>query len=377
MYDATPRNYNAMDIYTSQDLVFTLDAGGTNLAFAAMQAAKLLGKSFVISAKSDNLPDFLNKLVEGFSHLQKLYGQPQAISFAFPGPADYPKGIIGDLENLPIFRGGVPLSDFLKQYFQCPVFINNDGDLFTLGEAIGGFLPYINHTITQKGNRSPFRSLMGITLGTGLGGGIVYHGQLLEGENSASGEINRMGNPFLTNTSMEDSLSIRAIKRHYAQATQLAMSDSPEPYEIYKIATGETPGNKNAALASFTTFGKALAEVLANMISMFDAPVVIGGGLSGAYSLFLDTAITTLQKQFVSIDDKHPFSRLEVDVYNAHNTASLDTFLQSQTVALHLEGLTTPIMYQPHKAVVVGISQLGTEQAVALGAYAYAIEQIS
>ncbi len=364
-------------MYAAQYLVFTLDAGGTNLAFTAMRSAKPLGDTIVIPSSASHLQSFLNKLIEGFLELQKRYGKPQAISFAFPGPADYPKGIIGDLENLPIFRGGVPLADILKQHFHCPVFINNDGDLFTLGEAIGGFLPHINHTIAQKGDRSPFRSLMGITLGTGLGGGIVYRGQLLEGENSASGEINRMGNPFLSNTSVEDSLSIRAIKRHYAQAAQLAISDIPEPYDIYKIATGETPGNKKAALATFTRFGKALAEVLANMISMFDAPVVIGGGLSGAHSLFLDTAITQLQKQFVSIDNKHPFSRLEVEVYNAQNANSLDAFLQSKTVTLHLEGLATPIMYQPHKAVVVGVSQLGTEQAVALGAYAYAIEQIS
>ncbi len=363
-------------MYSETHLVFTLDAGGTNLAFTAMRSAKPLGDTLVIPAKASTLPSFLNKLVEGFAQLQTLYGQPHAISFAFPGPADYPKGIIGDLENLPIFRGGVPLAAFLQQHFQCPVFINNDGDLFTLGEAIGGFLPHINSIIADKGQRAPFGSLMGITLGTGLGGGIVYRGQLLEGENSASGEINRMGNPFLANTSMEDSLSIRAIKRHYAQAAQLPLADSPEPYDIYKIATGNTPGNTAAALASFNMFGKALAEVLANMITMFDAPVVIGGGLSGAHSLFLDTAMAQLQKDFVNTDQQHPFSRLEVEVYNAHNTDALHTFLQSEGVALQLDGLSDPIMYHPHKAVVVGVSQLGTEQAVALGAYAYAVKQL-
>jgi glucokinase len=64
-----------------------------------------------------------------------------AISFAFPGPSDYPRGIIGDLGNLPCFRGGVALGPMLEDTFEIPVFINNDGDLFAYGEAIGGFLP--------------------------------------------------------------------------------------------------------------------------------------------------------------------------------------------------------------------------------------------
>ena len=66
---------------------------------------------------------------------------PVAISFAFPGPADYPAGIIGDMSNMPAFRGGVALGPILEDQFGIPVFINNDGDLFVYGEAIAGFLP--------------------------------------------------------------------------------------------------------------------------------------------------------------------------------------------------------------------------------------------
>ena len=90
----------------------------------------------------------LAAIVEGFTQVrQALPETPVAISFAFPGPADYPAGIIGDLGNLPGFRGGVALGPMLEDRFQMPVFINNDGDLFAYGEAISGFLPYINEKL--------------------------------------------------------------------------------------------------------------------------------------------------------------------------------------------------------------------------------------
>ena len=54
--------------------------------------------------------------------MKNLKTRPVAISFAFPGPADYPNGIIGNLPNLTAFRGGVALGPMLEEKFQLPVF---------------------------------------------------------------------------------------------------------------------------------------------------------------------------------------------------------------------------------------------------------------
>ena len=106
--------------------------------------------------------------------MKKLLPEPPvAISFAFPGPADYKNGIIGDLPNFPAFRGGVALGPFLQKHFDIPVYINNDGDLFAYGEALAGALPELNAAIKAAGGTKQYKNLLGITFGTGFGGGVV------------------------------------------------------------------------------------------------------------------------------------------------------------------------------------------------------------
>ena len=112
-------------------IVMTLDAGGTNFRFSAIRGNKPVAETVAMPSNGDNLDRCLANLVEGFAQVKKQCPQPPvAISFAFPGPADYPSGIIGDLGNLPGFRGGVALGPMLEEKFGIPVFINNDGGGF-------------------------------------------------------------------------------------------------------------------------------------------------------------------------------------------------------------------------------------------------------
>ena len=163
-------------------IVMTLDAGGTNLKFSAIRGNRLLVGPISIPSEADDLARCLGNIVRGFEDVrQALPAPPVAISFAFPGPADYPAGIIGDLGNLPAFRGGVALGPMLREKFSIPAFLNNDGDLFAYGEAIAGFLPYVNDLLEKAGSSKRYRNLFGVTLGTGLGGGIVRNGELFLG----------------------------------------------------------------------------------------------------------------------------------------------------------------------------------------------------
>jgi glucokinase len=91
-------------------IVLTLDAGGTKFAFSAMAAGDQIVEATETPSHADNLDLCLRTIVTGFAHvMSQLPEKPSAISFAFPGPAWYREGIIGDLGNLPAFRGGVAL----------------------------------------------------------------------------------------------------------------------------------------------------------------------------------------------------------------------------------------------------------------------------
>ena len=140
----------------------TLDAGGTNFVFSAIQAEKEILEPVIRKVQGKDLETILQMIIEGFQIVQsKLPDNPEAISFAFPGPADYENGVIGDLQNLPAFKGGVALGPMLEEKFEIPVFINNDGDLFTYGEAISGLLPTINGKLEEAGNPKRYRNHRG------------------------------------------------------------------------------------------------------------------------------------------------------------------------------------------------------------------------
>lgn len=121
-------------------IVITLDAGGTNLVFGAVQGDRFVVEPITLPSNSDRLDRCLETMVEGFrTVIGRLPEQPAAISFAFPGPADYPRGIIGGyLPNFPSFRDGVALKDFLEERFGIPTFINNDGRPLRLRRSAGG-----------------------------------------------------------------------------------------------------------------------------------------------------------------------------------------------------------------------------------------------
>jgi glucokinase len=360
-----------------QPIIFILDAGGTGFKFSAVQESREIIEPFTIPSAAPTLEEVLQKLITGFHECETRCGsKAAAISFCFPGPADYPNGIIGDLQNLPTFQGGVPLKAMLENEFQIPVYINNDGDLFAYGEALNGLLPEVNKLLEQQRNPKRYKNLLGVTLGTGFGGGIVINKVLLNGDNSAGGEINRHRNPLYPTTSAEDSISIRAVRRVYEREAGIAFEETPHPYDIYKIAMGQLPGNKEAAQKSWEEMATALADVLANAISLIDGIIVIGGGLSGAWPVFMPTLIKKMNEPFADLNDGHPYSRMETEAYNLMDAQDMIRFTEKSGKMVKVPFSEQMVWYDPTKRVGVGITRLGTSSAVAIGAYAYAMEQL-
>jgi glucokinase len=367
------------DISSARRVVMTLDAGGTNFRFSAIRGSKPVVQTVVMPSCPNNLYDCLLRLVEGFRRVKiECPEPPAAISFAFPGPADYPRGIIGDLGNLPCFRGGVPLGAILEDEFEVPVFINNDGDLFAYGEAIGGFLPYVNDLLEKAGSPKRFQNLLGVTLGTGLGGGIVRNGELFLGDNSMAGEMWLLRNKRSPALNAEEGASIRAVRRVYAECAGVSLAEAPEPDDIHKIALDQWVGDKAAALESFRCLGETVGDAMGNALTLVDGLAVIGGGLSGAGSLFLPTLVAELNSEYVSPEGKH-FRRLASQAFNLEEPGELSAFLKGSVREIEVPrvnmvpGKVRTMQYDPLPRLGVGLSRLGTSEAVAIGAYAFAL----
>ena len=365
-----------MNLQADNRIVMTLDAGGTNFVFNAIQGGEEMFDPYRIKAKGDTLEEVLNKIITGFNQVKEgLKESPVAISFCFPGPADYPNGIIGDLENLPTFRGGVALKAMLEEKFGIPVYINNDGDLFAYGEAIGGILPEINEKLEAAGNPKRYRNLFGVTFGTGFGGGIVNNGQLFIGDNSAGGEVNRMRNRLYPNTSAEDSTAIRGIRRVYAREAGIPFDEAPNPKDIQDILLGTFKGNRDAALKAWAEMAIVAGDTLANSITLIDGIIVIGGGLAGAYQVFLQTLVDEMNAAFQSLDG-HSVPRLEITALNLENPYEMAKFLENQSLEIKVPFSDKTVTYNPTRYIGVGVSRLGTSKAVSVGAYAYALAEL-
>jgi len=354
----------------------TLDAGGTNFRFSAIRGNKPVVETVSLPSCGDNLDRCLANILQGFTQIKKACPRPPvAISFAFPGPADYPNGIIGDLGNLPGFRGGIALGPMLQKRFGIPTFINNDGDLFVYGEAIAGFLPYVNGLLQKAGSPKRYQNLFGVTLGTGFGGGIVRNGELFVGDNSMAGEVWLLRNKLQPDTNAEEGASIRAVRRSYAEKTGLPLDLVPEPKVLYEIGRGEQPGDHAAALEAFRRLGEVVGDAMAQALTLVDGLAVIGGGVAGSWPLFLPALVNELNGAYTAPNGKK-FRRLVQVAFNLEEPGERKQFLKGQTRSVTVPGTQRKLKYDPLARVGVGMSRLGTTEAVGIGAYAFALHKL-
>lgn len=355
--------------------VLTLDAGGTNFVFSAIRDFQEIAEPITQPSHAHDLDLCLQNIISGFHLLQQKVGEFDAISFAFPGPADYINGIIGDLPNLKAFSGGVPLRSILENEFQVPVFINNDGNLFASGVALAGYLPALNSRLVEAGSTKKFHNLIGVTLGTGFGCGIVSSGQLLVGDNSSGAEIHNTLNPSNINWNAEESVSTRAIQRVYSEGSNSPMSSDLMPKDIYDIAKGTADGDQKAALKSFREYGRSLGASIVNVLTLVDGIVVIGGGLSASWDLFAPSMFEEINRPIENYKGEK-MSRLSFKVFNLEDPSTFDEFARGDTVELKVPGTDKTILFDKMPRTGVALSRLGGSRATSLGAYAFANQQL-
>jgi glucokinase len=247
--------------------IIAIDAGGTKISAALVSPkGKILKKFKIPTEASKGKEAVMANLVKSIESVWQK--DVKAIGIGMAGLIDAKKGIFRAGPNFPTNFRDVPLAALLKKRFKKPVFLDNDVHCFTLAEA-------------KFGAAKRKSSVIGITLGTGIGGGIVVDGTLYRGRDNAAGEIGHttigLGSKAICGCGkpghFEAYASGSAMSRLYKDIT----GKSVEPLEVEKAANNGDVEAKNV----FDIMSTGLAEGLANIIHLLNPDiVVVGGGLA-------------------------------------------------------------------------------------------------
>jgi glucokinase len=265
-----------------------VDVGGTKIAVAAVEGvtATHAVEHATVTASTDALLDGMEHAVRA---VIDTAGQPEAIGVGVPSQIDYETGTVESSVNIPLT--GVPLRAELGQRFGVPVFVDNDANCAALAEA---------HIVGQ-------RHLVMLTLGTGVGGGIVIDGMTFRGAHGLGAELGHMTiNPdgpacpgnCPNRGCLEAYCSGQALER---DATELASDKPDSPLAARMGPDGRISGRELVsaadegdpdALLLIENFARMLGVGIATCVNVFEPErLAIGGGLSRAAHLFLDRAV--------------------------------------------------------------------------------------
>jgi glucokinase len=225
------------------------------------------------------------------------------------------------------------------------------------------------------GSPKRYRNLFGVTLGTGFGGGIVLNGALLEGDNSISGEVWLLRNKLDLDMNAEEGVSIRAVRRVYAEGARIPFEEAPEPKDIFAIGMRLKPGNVPAAIESFRRLGEIAGDAMGNALTLIDGLAVIGGGISAAWPLFLPTLVAELNSTYTGPEGRH-LHRLASKAFNLEDPDQMKKFLAGEKRTITVPRCGKQAVYDPLQRIGIGISRLGTSEAVSIGAYAFALNKL-
>jgi glucokinase len=157
----------------SKETILGIDLGGTNIR-GGLVTENNLSSTHSQRVTSDGSVEQV--LQEFFGVTDKLFSDfTKAIGIGVPGLVDTDKGIVYDVVNIPSWKE-VPLGQLMEDRYGVPVLINNDANCFALGEFYFG---------RGKGTDS----MVGLTIGTGLGSGIILNKKLYEGKRGGAGEF--------------------------------------------------------------------------------------------------------------------------------------------------------------------------------------------
>ena len=264
-----------------------IDLGGTNLRAAAIdRSGKMLRKIAGSTDLSAGREAVVADMVASIRNLREQCGAATlaGVGVGTPGFIIMEKGVITGSPNMPGFDN-FPIRDEIERQLGAPVVLEYDANAAALGEK-------------WMGAGRDYNDLVLLTLGTGIGGGIISGGKVLHGFVGMAGELGHTtvsptGNPCGCGNQgcLEKHASATAV---VAMARMMGLGDHPTSETIYKLAVD---GNEKAQ-AVFTVMGQALGTALATLVNIFNFPLyLLSGGMLPAWDLFAPAMMDEIRRR--------------------------------------------------------------------------------
>jgi len=276
-----------------------VDLGGTNLRAAAISEQgeileKISGRTDLSGGRDAVLDDIAGRILELRQRLpaEQLAG----VGIGVPGFIRIEEGVIVGSNNLPELEG-VPVRDEIERRLGSAVILENDANAAALGEK-------------WMGAGRGVEDLVLLTLGTGIGGGIICGGRVLHGHVGMAGEIGHItvvpnGNPCGCGNHgcLEKHASATAVE---AMAYLMGLGEGLTAKDVFELAEKGEP----LARTIFARMGAALGQALAALINIFNFPLyLLSGGLLPAWDYFAPAMFAEIEAR--SFTWRHARTRVE------------------------------------------------------------------
>ena len=270
-----------------EDEYIGIDIGGTTINLGVIQNNRVTKTDAVLVRKDATKGETLQSLYQLIR--ENLTNRVVGIGVGVPAVVDPVSGIVYDVQNINDWDE-VALKMLLELEFSLPVYINNDANCFALGEFMYG-----------ENNQS--KQFVGLSLGTGLGMGIIIDNMLYNGVLCGAGEIGMLA--------YKDS-----IVEHYTGSFFFTKYYNVSAKDLAALAE---KGDEKA-LKAFYDYGIHLAEAIKSILYML-APdkIVLGGSISQAYPLFKESMLEGLK----SFAYQKQIENLIIDVSKTKGSALL------------------------------------------------------
>ncbi|MEF9924521.1 MAG: ROK family protein [Muribaculaceae bacterium] len=286
----------------SKPYVVGIDIGGTNTVFGIVDArGSVISSGSIKTTKHSNIDDYIDELYVELTRLLAVNdatGKVHGIGIGAPN-ANYFTGIIEDGVNLP-WPTPIPLADIVSQKFGIPVAITNDANAAAIGEMTYG---------AARG----LKDFIMITLGTGVGSGIVINGQMVYGHDGFAGELGHVimkrNNGRLCGCGRTGCLEAYASATGVARTAREYLEIRTEPSLLRNLQIEDITSKDvyDAAIAGdklakevFEFTGNMLGEAFADFIT-FSSPeaFILFGGLAKSGDLLIKPLKNSLDKNIL------------------------------------------------------------------------------